>query len=259
MSDQQNAVQMAMGNTLFHERVAAAAASLGVPEDQLAMILVDTLGADTPERLARLEFLDLMKNVPGAKAIPVREALDAFGASGRKGDGSSASDLVKSLRDETKILELTGGRPLLCESGGNEHSAANIRYYRKTGTVPKLCVFAGCKQLLQHAKSEVSFEDGVTFLTADGLNPTTGRDEGKFSLADRALAFHLIRVKSLTVDEAWRRLEDGSLRTHFTVAAVEHEAERPYYANDLRKPFQGARMTSDDPFHRNRGEGHARF
>lgn len=257
----QNPVQQALENNAFKERVAAAATILGIAEDALATTLVVTLGADSPEDLEHVTFQDLMENVAGAKPAPARRALDVLKGDGKaKPKDGSVGDLVKELRDESRLLELTGGRPLLCDDGGIEHSAANIRHFRKTGQVPKVCVYAGCGKLLQVMKGEVSFEDGVTFLGGDGANPLTKRNEGKFSLADRALANILIGQRKLTVDEAWRRLEDGSLRTHYAVDAAEIESDDPSYANQLRKPFHGVRTGGFDPFPGTRpSSGHTRY
>ncbi|MDP3771711.1 MAG: hypothetical protein Q8R16_05405 [bacterium] len=258
MSDEaKTPVQQALEQPVFKERVTTAATILGVPEETLAQILVDVIGADTPALLERVSFQDLVDNVSGAKPAKVRAALDVLKGDGKsaKGEGGT-SDLVKELRDESRLHELTGGRPLLCEHGGIEHSAANIRYFRKTGQAPKVCVYAGCAKLLASPKAEVSFEDGRTFLAPDGANPQTGRNEGKFSLADRALAHILIERRELSLDDAWRRLEDGSLRRHFSVTVAEIEAEDAGYANRLRKPFGGVRTGSMDPFHR---PGHRAF
>lgn len=246
-----NPVQVALENTAFKERVATAATILGIAEDALAHVLVDVLGADSPEDLEHVTFQDLMENVSGAKPAPTRRALDILKGDGKgkgKADGGTG-DLVKELRDESRLIELTGGRPMLCEHGGLEHSAANIRYFRRTGQAPKTCVFAGCGKLLASPKAEVSFEDGLTFLAPDGVNPQSGRNEGRFPLADRALAFVLIGQRNLTKDEAWRRLEDGSLRTHYQVDVAEIEAEDAGYANRLRKSFGGVRTGSADPFY----------
>lgn len=252
MSDEtKNPVQVALENPVFKERVATAATILEIPEEALATTLVETLGADSPEDLEHVTFQDLMENVSGAKPASTRRALDVLKGDGKgkvKGDGTS--DLVKELRDESRLNELTGGRPLLCEHGGLEHSAANIRYFRKTGQAPKTCVYAGCGNRLANPKAEVSFEDGRTFLTPDGVDPQTGRNEGRFPLADRALARILITGQQrLTVDEAWRRLEDGSLRTHYAIAAAEIEDADAGYANLLRQSFGGVRTGSADPFY----------
>ncbi|MDO8622127.1 MAG: hypothetical protein Q7R80_02760 [bacterium] len=258
MSDEaKNPVQEALGNPGFKERVATAATILGVPEETLAQILVDVIGADTPALLERVSFQDLVDNVSGAKPAKVRAALDILKGDGKspKGEGGTG-DLVKELRDESRLHELTGGRPLLCEHG-LDHSAANIRYFRKTEQAPKVCVYAGCGKRLASPKAEVSFEDGRTFLAPDGVNPQTGRNEGKFALADRALAHILIERRELSLDDAWRRLEDGSLRRHFALTAAEIEADDPSYVNQLRKPFGGVR-TGSDPFYRGQ-PGHARF
>jgi|GEM_PF-4984320 len=258
------AIQQALEQPVFGERVASAAAILGIGEDVLARILVEDLGADTSPRLGRVTFQDIMERVSGSLPVRVREALDILKGD-EKGDGKGRAeggtgDLVKELRDETRLHELTGGRPLLCEQGGHEHSAANIRHYRKTGQAPKVCVFAGCGKVLASPRAEVSFEDGVTFLAPDGTNPQTGRNEGRFSLANRSLARIFIERGYLTVDEAWRRLEDGSLRAHFSIPAAEVEETDPGYANRLRKPFGGVRTGSGtDPYYRDRQSGHTRY
>lgn len=272
MSEQKTAVQIALENPVYAERVAAAAAILGVTEEELATELVEReidgrkIGATTVEDLEDeqgLSWRDMIARFGERGAVKVRRALAVLKGTERsmdkdKSGDAGVRDLVKDLRDESKLWQLTEGHPLLCEHGGTDHSAANIRHFRKTHNVPKVCVFAGCGKLLQHAMGEVSFEDNATFLSAEGVNPTTGRNEGKFPLADRALAFNLICGRTLTVDEAWRRLEDGSLRTHYAVAAAELENEHPGYASDLRKAFQGVR-TGTDPFYRDRESGHVRY
>jgi hypothetical protein len=252
MSDEnkKNAVQKALESPVFDERVNKAAEILGVSKDTLATTLVETLGADTPDLLERVSFQDLMENVSGAKPVKVRVALNALRGDGRIGDKAdgTTSDLVKELRDESR----------LCEQGGIEHSAANVRHFRRTGQVPDICVYAGCKRMLASPKAEVSFEDGYTFLAPDGVNPQTGRDEGKFSLEDRAFARILIKDRNLSVDDAWSRLANRSLRTHFSVAAAKIADANPGYANELRKSFSGIR-TGSDPFYRERRQGHREY
>ena len=254
-----NPVQQALEQPVFKERVCAAAAILGIAEDVLATILVETIGADQPSLLERVSFQDITDNVSGAKPAKVRAAIDVLKGDEKGRLGGGIGDLVKELRDESRLHELTGGRPLLCEHGGIEHSAANIRHYRRVGQPPKTCTYAGCGKLLASPKAEVSFEDGRTFLAPDGVNPQTGRNEGKFSLADRALAHILISLRKLTTDEAWRRLADGSLRTHYAVDALEIEAEDAGYANRLRQPFGGVRTGGFDPFHRGQQAGHRTY
>jgi hypothetical protein len=166
-----------------------------------------------------------VEQVAGAKPAPTRRALDILKGDGKgkgKADGSP-SDLLRELRDEARLWQLTEGQPLLCEHGGSEHSAVNIRYFRKTRTVPKVCTFAGCGKLLQHAKGEVSFEDGATFLTPNGTNPTTGRNEGRFSIADRALARILIERRELSQEHIVFGIGDLGLVEH--VVAVLMVAE----------------------------------
>lgn len=261
---EQTAVEQALESAAFRSRIEKAAQHLGVTLEAFVATLVDELGADSVELLEHVSFQDLMETVPGAKPVKVRAALDVLKGDGKgkgKADGADAHrDLVRDLRDEARLWRLTDGNPLLCEVGGAEHSAANIRHYRRTGSVPKVCTFAQCGKFLAHAKGEVSFEDGATFLTPDGVNPLTGRNEGQYPLADRALAYRLTRERKLSVDDAWRRLADGSLRTHFSVDAAEIEAENPNYAAVLRREFHGVRTSSPaDPFYRDIGPGHVRY
>lgn len=260
MNQAESVVQKVLDQQGYRVRVASAADILGQSVEELASVLVG-LGADTVEDLEVVSFQDLIGSVEGAKPTKVRRALVALKDSTAQEHAGNASenlaDLVKGLGDETKLLELTDGQPLLCRSGNTEHSAANIRHYRKVSQVPKVCV--SCGELLAHVRGEVSFEDGTTFLASSGTNPATGRDEGRFALADRAIAYVLIRDRKLTPDEAWRRLEDRSLRSHFRVDVARLEGDTPNYPQLLLRELKGTRK-GNDPFFRTRGtDGHVTY
>lgn len=248
-------VETALEQPVYRDRVTDAGSVLGIEVKALAAILVDTLGADTVELLRDVTFQDITSNVSGAKPAKVRRVLkilqgDGTSSGKEREDGGNLQDLVAALKDEAKLWQFTQGKPLLCENGA-DHSAANIRHFQRTGQVPKVCVYAGCKTLLQHARGEVSFEDGSTFLAPSGENPNTGRYEAKHSLEERAICWSLIRDGKLTVDEAWRHLREGTLREHFTVDIADLRERTPNFAQNLLRSFYGVRSGGgSDPFYR---------